>query len=212
MTSLRPFKRTRLADDVHPDWMAAGSGVKARICRALLHVIGWRLVLTIPRVDRALIIFYPHTSNWDFVIGLLARYALGIPVTWAGKDNLFRWPFAKMWTALGGIPVNRRESTGFVGEMTKQFERRPHMLLAIAPEGTRKHADHWKSGAYRVALAARVPIALSFIDFARREIGIGALLQLSGDVASDFIALRAFYAGKTARHPEQAGPIVLKAR
>ena len=167
--------------------------------------------MTLAHVERAVILFYPHTSNWDFVIGLLARFALGVPVTWAGKDNLFRWPFKRMWTAMGGIPVNRRESTGFVGQMTEQFARRSQMLLAIAPEGTRKRADHWKSGAYRVALAARVPLALSFIDFERREVGVGALLQPVGDVATDFIALRAFYANKTGRHPEQASPIALKA-
>ena len=160
--------------------------------------------------DRAVIVFYPHTSNWDFVIGLLARFALGIPITWAGKDTLFRWPFASLWTAMGGIPVNRRESTGFVGQMIAAFERRPRMLLTIAPEGTRKRTAYWKSGAYRVALAAQVPFVMSFIDYERHEVGVGGMIELTGDVKTDFDLLRAFYSTTIGRHPSQAAPIALK--
>jgi hypothetical protein len=128
------------------------------------------LILDIPRVERAVVVFYPHTTNWDFVIGLLARYGLNVPVLWAGKDNIFRGPFAWLWRRLGGIPVNRRESTGFVAQMIDAFSRRARMLLAIAPEGTRRRTEHWKSGFYRVAVGARVPLVLSFIDFARNEV------------------------------------------
>ena len=168
--------------------------------------------MTVPHIDRAVVVFYPHTSNWDFVVGLLARFALGVPVTWAGKDNLFRGPFRGLWKALGGIAVNRREHTGFVGQMVEAFAQRAQMLLAIAPEGTRQWTPHWKSGAYRVALAAKVPMGLSFIDFAKHEVGVGGLLELTGDVDVDFAALRAFYSTKVGRHPSQAGPIVLESR
>lgn len=180
------------------------------MCRVVLHAFGWRLILDVPHVERAVIVFYPHTSNWDFVIGLLARFGLNVPVTWAGKDNLFRWPFAGLWRALGGIPVNRREHTGFVAQMTAEFARRKAMLLTIAPEGTRRRTEYWKSGAWRVALAAGVPFGLAFIDFKKKEIGVGGLLALSGDPTQDFAALRAFYADKIARHPEKAGPIMIK--
>ena len=188
----------------------AGHAGTARLCRALLHVAGWRLINDLPRVDKIVIVFYPHTSNWDFVIGLLALFGLNVPVTWAGKDNLFRWPFAGIWRALGGIPVNRREHTGFVAQMTDEFRRRATMMLAIAPEGTRRRTDYWKSGAYRVALAAGVPLGLAFIDFAAKEVGVGGMLRLTGNVDADFAALRAFYAGKVARHPEQAAPIAMR--
>ena len=178
--------------------------------------------MTVPYIERAVIVFYPHTSNWDFVIGLLARFAIGIPVTWAGKDTLFRRPFARLWTALGGIAVNRRERTGFVAQMADAFRQRPRMLLAIAPEGTRTRTAHWRTGFYRVALAARVPIALGFIDYGRREIGVGALVHPRADIDADFAAFRAFYSGtrgessdatavpiaRSGRHPEQASPIV----
>jgi len=178
--------------------------------RALLHAAGWRLILDLPRLERAVVVFYPHTSNWDFVVGLLARFALNVPVTWAGKDNLFRWPWRSLWRRLGGIPVNRRERTGFVGQMIEAFAVRERMLLAIAPEGTRQRTDHWKSGFYRVAVGAGVPIVMAFIDFPRREVGVGGSFTPSGDAVADVARLRAFYGDKTGRHPQQAGPIALR--
>jgi 1-acyl-sn-glycerol-3-phosphate acyltransferase len=205
------MNRRRLPDRIHKDWVAAGRCWTARLGRAILHSIGWRLIMDLPSVHKAVVVFYPHTSNWDFVIGLLAKFGLGVPVIWAGKDNLFRWPLKGVWAWLGGIPVNRREHTGFVAHMVAEFAWRNAMLLAIAPEGTRRRTAHWKSGAYRVALAAQVPLGLAFIDYQAREIGVGGILYLTGDVGVDFAALRAFYSGKTARHPEQAGPVALKA-
>jgi len=200
----------RLPDRIHREWEPAQRGLVARLCRALLHAAGWRMILDVPRIERAVIVFYPHTTNWDFVIGLLARYGLNVPVKWAGKDNIFRWPYARMWRLLGGIPVNRREHTGFVAQMIDAFARTDRMLLAIAPEGTRRRTEYWKSGFYRVALGARVPLVLAFIDFRRREVGVGAMIEPTGDADVDFAALRKFYADKTARHPAQAGPIALK--
>ncbi|MEP6702546.1 MAG: hypothetical protein ABJB04_06085, partial [Betaproteobacteria bacterium] len=82
----------RLPDRIHDDWSSAQRGLLARCCRGLLHRAGWRMILDAPRINRAVIVFYPHTSNWDFVIGLIARFGLNVPVIWAGKDNLFRWP------------------------------------------------------------------------------------------------------------------------
>ena len=205
-----PMSEQRLPDRIHADWRTAGRSWPAHLCRAILHAMGWRVIMDLPRVDKVVIVFYPHTSNWDFVIGLLAKFGIGVPVTWAGKDNLFRWPLRGFWGRLGGIPVNRREHTGFVAQMTAEFARRQTMMLAIAPEGTRRRTEHWKSGAYRVALAAGVPLGLAFIDFRTREVGVGGLVYPSGDPEADFSKLRAFYSGKTARHPAQAGPVALK--
>lgn len=200
----------RLPDRIDPAWRPAQRGVAARLCRGLLHLAGWRLILDLPRLERGVVVFYPHTSNWDFVVGLLTRFALNVPVTWAGKDNLFRWPFRTLWRSLGGIPVNRREHTGFVVQMIEAFAARDRMLLAIAPEGTRRRTEHWKSGFYRVALGAHVPLVLAFIDFTRKEVGVGGSFMPSGDPIADFARLRAFYGDKKGRHPEQASPIALK--
>jgi 1-acyl-sn-glycerol-3-phosphate acyltransferase len=201
----------RLPDRIDPAWRPVQRGIAARLGRTLLHLAGWRLILDVPRLPRGVVVFYPHTSNWDFVVGLLTRFALNVPVTWAGKDNLFRWPLRPLWRWLGGIPVNRRERTGFVEQMIAEFATRERMLLAIAPEGTRRRTEHWRSGFYRVALGSGVPLLLAFVDFRRKEIGVGGSFMPSGDATADFARLRAFYGDKTGRHPQQASPIALRA-
>jgi 1-acyl-sn-glycerol-3-phosphate acyltransferase len=178
-----------------------------RIAGGLLRLAGWHLVFRAPPAARAVVVFYPHTSNWDFVIGILARSALDFPVRWAGKDTLFRWPFAGLLRHLGGIPVNRRQTSGLVGQLCQQFARADTLYLAIAPEGTRSRTEHWKSGFYHLARAAGVPLGLAFIDYARREIGVDTYLETTGDVSADLAALGDYYATKRGRHPHLQGPI-----
>ncbi|MBV6406719.1 MAG: hypothetical protein EFKGCFLK_00266 [Rhodocyclaceae bacterium] len=185
-------------------------GPLSRLSRALLGLFGWQVVLVPPPVPKAVVIFYPHTSNWDFIIGILARTAVAIPIGFIGKDSLFRPPFGALFRRLGGIPVNRRQSTGFVALMADLFARRDSLYLAIAPEGTRARVDHWKSGFYRAALAAGVPLGLAFIDYPRREIGITHWLTLSGDEAADMARLRDCYAGRRGRRPQLEGNIRLE--
>jgi len=173
----------------------------------LLGLFGWKVILVTPPTPKCVVIFYPHTSNWDFVIGIIARAAVSFPCHWAGKDTLFRWPFGGLMRRLGGIPVNRRERTGFTARLTQEFEQRERFYLVIAPEGTRSRTPYWKSGFYRLALAAKVPLALAFVDYPRREIGVGAYVDLVGDEASDLGAVRRFYASKTGKRPENQGEI-----
>ena len=108
------------------------------------------------------------------------------------------------------VPVNRRERTGFIEQMTAQFERHRVFRLAIAPEGTRSRTEFWKSGFYHLARAADVPLALGYIDYAAREVGVGGYVELTGDRAADMARLRAFYDGKRGRHPENQSPIRLR--
>ena len=180
------------------------------VCGAALRLAGWRLVYPPQPGPKAVVILYPHTSNWDFVLGMLAIGALGLPVNWAAKDSLFNSPLGGFFRALGGVPVNRRERTGFVGQMAEEFRRRERFTLALAPEGTRSRTEHWKSGFYRLAEVARVPIGLGYIDYRQRELGIARWLASCGDPAQDMAAIRTAYAGKTGRHPQLAGPIRLQ--
>jgi 1-acyl-sn-glycerol-3-phosphate acyltransferase len=182
-------------------------GPFARSCGALLRLFGWRVKLVWPAVPKAVVIFYPHTSNWDFVVGILARFAIAIPIGFVGKDTLFRPPFGGLFRALGGIPVNRRQSTGFVDGLIAAFRQADSLYLAIAPEGTRSKVDHWKSGFYRAALATGVPVGLAFIDYSRREIGIEHWLTLTGDEAADLARLRACYSDRRGKRPEKEGDI-----
>ncbi len=158
---------------------------------------------------KCVVIFYPHTSNWDFAIGLLTKWAAGIYFRFVGKDTLFKPPFAAVFRHWGGIPVNRREHTGFIGQMRAEFDRHADFRIVIAPEGTRGHTPYWKSGFYHLARAVGVPVALAFIDYRQRRIGIGAYVELTGDVHADMARIAAFYADKEGRRPENQGPVRL---
>jgi 1-acyl-sn-glycerol-3-phosphate acyltransferase len=188
-----------------------GRGALARAALRLLSACGWRVVLAQPVPPRCVVIFYPHTSNWDFPIGLLAKWATEIFFRYVGKDTLFRGPFGALFRSWGGIPVNRRESTGFIGQMQDAFARHDDFRLVIAPEGTRRLTAHWKSGFYHLARAAAVPVALAFIDYPKREVGVGGFVDLTGDVDADMATIAAFYADKRGRRPENQGPVKLRA-
>ena len=187
------------------------SSLTSRLARRLLALAGWKVIYRAPAMKKAVIVFYPHTSNWDFVIGILARFAIALPVKFAAKDSLFVGPLGAAFRRLGGIPVNRRERTGFVTQMAAEFRRREEFYLAITPEGTRRLTSGWKSGFYRLALEAGVPRGLALIDYARREIGVVDYLALVGEEAADFQRIRQYYAGRQGRHPAQQGPVALLA-
>jgi 1-acyl-sn-glycerol-3-phosphate acyltransferase len=187
--------------------LETGPGKRHGWARSLLALFGWRVEVVLPPAPRCLIVVYPHTSNWDFVVGYLAKLAAGLPVWWVGKDSLFRPPFAGLFRRMGGIPVNRREPAGFVDQLARELERSPQLWLAITPEGTRSYTDRWKSGFYRLALAANVPVGLAFIDYRAREVGLVTYLTMTGDEARDLEHIRAVYAGKLGKRPELAGAI-----
>ena len=178
-----------------------------RLAQLLLRLIGWRSVFVAPPGPKSVVIVYPHTSNWDFPIGVLLRAACGIAFHWAGKDTLFRWPLRGLFLRLGGVPINRRERTGMIGQLVEAFRRSEEFHIAITPEGTRARTDHWKSGFYRLAIEAGVPVGLGFIDYGRKCVGIERWITLSGKVDDDLALLREYYADKSALYPAQAGPI-----
>ena len=177
------------------------------LAQRLLRGCGWTLRYTPPPTPKSVVIFYPHTSNWDFPLGLLARAATGLRVSWVGKHTLFSGPLGPLMRALGGIPIDRGTRTGLVEQLTAEFAQRQSFHVAIAPEGTRSRSDHWRTGFYRLALAAGVPVGLGFFDYPRREIGIEHWLTMSGDTASDLARIAACYAGRQGLNPAQTTPI-----
>jgi 1-acyl-sn-glycerol-3-phosphate acyltransferase len=189
------------------DGQSASAGARARLAASVLAFFRWRAVVAQPIPAKAVVIFYPHTSNWDFVIGLLAKWALELDVHWVGKDSLFHGPLRAVFRRWGGIAVNRSERTGSIARLADEFSARKRFLLALAPEGTRQRAEHWRSGFYYLALVARVPLALAFIDYPRREVGVAGYLEPGGDPDRDIAAIAAFYAGKTGRKPPLQSPI-----
>jgi 1-acyl-sn-glycerol-3-phosphate acyltransferase len=184
------------------------------IAQALLRLAGWRLFFKGLPARQGVLIVYPHTSNLDFVVGILAKWGIGITVTFWGKDSLFRLPLLGPWLRwLGGVPVDRGSANGIVGQMARELvaarEQGRFLWLALAPEGTRRHAGAWRSGFYHVAHAAQVPLGLVFMDYGRREVGVEHFMMLSGDVQADMAQIRQQLSSRTGRHPERAAPIEL---
>lgn len=183
--------------------------------RALLRLLrlrGWKEVLVWPPERKGIILVYPHTSNWDFVIGLMFKVGHALPANWIGKAEMFPHPFRRLLKWLGGIPVDRSNSKGFVDTMVEEFRRRDWIWVGIAPEGTRSYTDYLKSGFYRLALAADVPVGFGYIDYGTRTCGIDTYVRFTGDTERDLQVMRAFYAGKRGRRPSLAGPLRFRSR
>ncbi|HET7774170.1 MAG TPA: 1-acyl-sn-glycerol-3-phosphate acyltransferase [Burkholderiaceae bacterium] len=184
----------------------------SRIARTILRLFGWRTCFDGVPGPHGVIIVYPHTSNWDFLVGILAKWALGIPVRWWGKDSLFvhpltRYTLGPLMRWWGGVPVNRAASQGLIASTVQQMKSSPFFWLALAPEGTRSLKPYWKSGFYHLAVAAKVPLGLAALDFARKEVRVTQFIGLTGDPEQDLPRIRAYYASATGCRPAQAGPI-----
>ncbi|MBE0615809.1 MAG: 1-acyl-sn-glycerol-3-phosphate acyltransferase [Burkholderiales bacterium] len=177
--------------------------------RLALKLMGWTLLDLAERPAKAVVIAYPHTSNWDFPVTLLALAALPFDAHWAGKDSLFRGISGPIMRSLGGIPVSRSERTGFVARLSEEFRLRDQFHLVIATEGTRGLQKGWKSGFYRIAVAAGVPVILAVVDYPKRELGLLSCITLSGDEDADMAQIAVLYAGRQGYHHEQASPIRL---
>lgn len=187
----------------------------SRLARAVLRLAGWRVVFDGMPAAQGVAIAYPHTSNWDFVFGILAKWAIGLPATFWGKESLFRVPLLGPWMRwLGGVPVDRHNARGIVGQMAEALTQARaegrFLWLVLAPEGTRSPGEGWRSGFYHVATAAQVPLALIFFDYQRRELGFRRYLQLSGDPAADMAAIAQGFGAVHGRRPGNAAPIRFK--
>jgi 1-acyl-sn-glycerol-3-phosphate acyltransferase len=177
----------------------------------LLKLIGWKVTFSLPPRDKYMLVGAPHTSNWDFPLGLLAMSAVGLRFSWVGKHTLFKGLFGPIMRAIGGIPVDRRSGAGFLKKAIDIFESRDQFVLAIAPEGTRSLTKHWKGGFYNIALAGGVPIALGYIDYPGKRIGIEQMFEPSGDIEADFKILQEYYRDKIGKRPEKQGPVSVRA-
>lgn len=190
----------------HP-WLAC-------FARGLLRLAGWRVLFEGMPGPKGVAIVYPHTSNWDFVVGLLAKWAIDLPVRWVGKESLFRGiagaTLGRLMRLWGGRPVDRHHPSGAVAQLAQLMASEPWFWLGISPEGTRRHTDNIRSGFYHLALQLDLPLALVYIDYHRKEIGVVDFVKMTGDVERDLETLRGFYADKQGRFPEQASKIAFK--
>jgi 1-acyl-sn-glycerol-3-phosphate acyltransferase len=185
-------------------------GLKRIIGRAYLRISGWKEEGARPSPRAFVLIAAPHTSNWDMPLTIALSFVYDLPIRWAGKHALFRWPFGWFMKALGGIPIVRHERGDRVKKLAGLFAEHEDLVLAVPAEGTRKRVEHWKSGFYHIAREARVPIVCGYLDYARRRGGFGLVIEPRGDLHADMDAIRAFYADKVGKYPEKFGPVRLR--
>lgn len=178
--------------------------------KSILKLIGWQVDITSPQEKKFVLIGVPHTSNWDFPIAILAFWTTNLKIYWVGKSQLFRGPLHYLFTALGGIPVDRSASHGFINQIANKFEQTDNMVLAMSPEGTRTKTEYWKSGFYYIALSAKVPICLGYINYKTRTIGFKQLLYPSGNIEKDMAIIAYFYKNMQGKIPQNQGAIEVK--
>lgn len=177
----------------------------SQIARIILRLLGWNIYYRVPlnETPKAVIIMAPHTSNLDFVIGRLGFYLHGIRPKILIKKEAFKHVLGFLLRWMGGIPVDRGHSQNTVKKITTEFNNNKSFYLLITPEGTRRRVEKWKKGFYFIALTAKVPIFLSFLDYRKKEGGIGMMLHPSGDFEADLKIIQDFYRDKQARHPSK---------
>jgi 1-acyl-sn-glycerol-3-phosphate acyltransferase len=189
------------------------TSITARLAQASLRAMGgWRLESEIPEPRKAVILAVPHTHNMDGVLLVTLAQSIGMSISWMVKDVLGKPPIGYVVRGVGGVPVDRSKANGMVGQMIAEFERRDDFYLVIPPEGTRSYTEYWKSGFYRIAMGAGVPVVPGFLDYARKIGFFADPITLTGDVEADMDVLREVYkdARGMAKSPDKFGPIRLR--
>ena len=190
-----------MIDDEQPGLVARGV---RRLLVLLYRMRGWKAEGIVPEPRRFVLIAAPHTSNWDFVNFLGLTADLGLRAHFMGKLSLFRWPLAGFMRQMGGIAVDRRGGTNVVQQMVDEFARRAEFILTVAPEGTRGKTTKWRTGFYQIALAAKVPMVVGFMDYGTKTGGLGPLIWPSGDFRADMMKVLEVYRTCIPKVPERA--------
>lgn len=181
-----------------------GNRVMKALGLALLKSLGWRIEGAFPNLPKFVVAVAPHTSNWDFVVGAAAMFALDLRLAFLGKHTLFRWPLGSLFRWMGGIPVDRRSRHGVVGESIRAFSAMDRRILAIAPQGTRSPVPRFKSGFLQIARGAGVPVVFASLDYAAKCIRLGPWFEPSEDVEAELRKTEAFFAPVRGRRVRQS--------
>jgi 1-acyl-sn-glycerol-3-phosphate acyltransferase len=185
-------------------------GFRYNLSRIILKLIGWKVKFELPDTPKFLLIAFPHTSNWDLPIMLLISMKLGVRLNWVAKDSLFIGFLGKYLKWLGGIPVYRNSRSNFTQQVIELYNKAKNLVVVIAPEGTRSKVEYWKSGFYHIAKGAKIPIAMGFLDYAKKIGGIGPAFYPSDNIEKDLKLLNDFYEGMKGKFAERSGLIRLR--
>lgn len=195
--ALLPTLPPRVPRRRDPRWLRA-------LARLMLR--RWTWTGGFPDRERLVVAAWPHTSNWDGVVGLLALVALGLDLRALGKRQLFWWPLGSVLRFLGVMPVDRGAPGGMVGRACAQFAGGGPLVLGLAPEGTRRRTGAWRTGWHRIAVEASVPVAVVGLDWGCRRLGVAGTFVPTGDYAADALTAEGMLDGVVGRRPENASP------
>jgi 1-acyl-sn-glycerol-3-phosphate acyltransferase len=174
----------------------------------LLKCLGWRANFEGLPATHVILVVYPHTSNLDFLIGILFKWATGLPAQYLAKDSLFKIPMIGSWLRyVGGRPVVRNSPQGYVAELAQEMAKSEHFWLVITPEGTRKKTPGWRTGFYHLALETGYPIGFAYIDYSKKELGFTEFAYMTGDEEKDILLIQKKFEGKIGRFPQNMSPI-----
>jgi 1-acyl-sn-glycerol-3-phosphate acyltransferase len=174
------------------------------IALMIFRIAGWKAEGQRPDIPRYVIIAAPHTSNWDFLYTLCLVFIFKVKPRIMMKDDWFRWPLGPVFKWLGLRPIRRAGSHNVVAQSIKALQDRSELAVIVPPSGTRGKVNYWKTGFYFIALGARVPIVLGYLDYERKVGGIGPTVTPTGDIDADMIEIRKFYANITGKHPKKS--------
>lgn len=198
-----PFGHTEMPrlPDVAP---RRHGGIGRWIGRAVMRLLGWRVEGPYPNVPKLVVIGAPHTSNWDGIVGFATILMLDLDLRVMVKENHFRGIRGRILRSIRAIPINRSIRGGVTEQMVQRFSDEERFVLGVAPEGTRKKVDRWRTGFYRIAEGAGVPILTVAIDFGRKTVRLGPTVIPSGDMDADLAVMQAFVATARGKNPHNA--------
>jgi len=174
------------------------------ITKLIMRMLGWRVDGKLPDLSKFILIGAPHTSNWDFVLFLGVIFTLRANVRFMGKAELFRNPFGWFFRYCGGVPVDRKKSTGLVDQMVKVSNESERFTLTIAPEGTRHHVSEWKHGFYHIAKSAGIPIVMAQVDGKHKTVHIlEQVFQPTEDMEADLKTIKGYFEGIVGINPRR---------
>lgn len=175
-----------------------------KICSFLLFkVMGWKVNVTIPLEDKCIIALAPHTSNFDFILGILYSRATGMRSNFLMKKEWFFWPVGVIMRKLGGIPVNRSKKTSMTDQLAEIARQSRTFHLTITPEGTRSLREEWKKGFYYIALKAQIPILLYAVDYPSKRICCTKSIIPNGDIDKQMKEIKLYFKDFKGKHPEK---------
>jgi 1-acyl-sn-glycerol-3-phosphate acyltransferase len=192
--------RTGRFPELPPRLPRRGNALSRTVARALLALFGWRVDGVFPDRSKMIAIVAPHTSNWDFIVGILMVFALGLRVRFLAKHTLFNPWLGWLMRWFGGMPVIRDAPQGAVADVAEMIAREKRILLAITPAGTRRRGAPWRSGFYNIALAAKVPILPAAFDFGHKTLRLFPAFEPTGNYEADLARLQALYNGVRGRN------------